>query len=100
MSTQPRSCESTVLPKFPTDPLLSVAPVWDSLVTGAATTTMPQLQVQGASAETAGSNRPLGVLPVAFLAEEEDFYRQYPWWLNAFPRLNDAVARLASELNK
>lgn len=101
MSTQPTDCGQTLLPAVPTDPLSRMSPIWDSrAVTSITTPTLPQIELSQAPATAEASDRLSKVLPVAFLAEEEGFYNQYSWSINAFPRLNDVVERLASELNK
>lgn len=101
MSTQPTSCGKTLVPDPRPNRLSSAVPVWDSLITTKATTaTLPQIESSKPSEKSAISSSVAKALPVAFLAEEEEFYSKYSWCLNALPKLNEVAERLASELNK
>lgn len=39
-------------------------------------------------------------LPIQFLASERDFYSSYPWALNIYPTVEDAITYLRQELTK
>src|SRR5581483_113328 len=98
MSTQPTDYGQRAVPAVPPNGFAPKSSVLDSLIvtTTAITATLPQMVPDA----TAASDNTFKALPIGFLTEEEDFYTQYSWCINAFPRLNEVADRLASELNK